>query len=125
MPPRIAEALQVLEGTEGHEIVHLSRKFSRDTPDIEWIQKLAEEGNWIVVSGDVRISKNEFERRAWLESGLTAFFLSKGWTSLKLWDQAWRLAKWWPEIVTQAERIRPGAGFVVPLKSAKLEQLRI
>lgn len=73
----------------------------------------------------MRISQNEFERKAWRDSGLTAFFFTKGWTNIKFWDQAWRLIKWWPSIVEQAQKIRPGAGFVVPLKSAKLEQLRV
>jgi hypothetical protein len=56
---------------------------------------------------------------------LTAFFLAKGWTNLKLWDQTWRFLKWWPDIVAQAARIRSGAGFIVPIKSSKLEQLRL
>jgi hypothetical protein len=99
--------------------------FPADTPDVEWIRKLAAEAEWVIISGDVRISRNEFERRAWLESRMTAFFLAKGWTVLKLWDQAWRLMKWWPDIVAQAERISPGAGFTVPLRSTKLEQLRV
>lgn len=125
LPPRFAEVLQLLEGNGGHEIVHLRSKFPVDTKDVDWIRSLAAERDWVIVSGDIRISQNEFERKEWLNSGLTAFFFAKGWTTTKLWDQAWRLIKWWPIIVEQAQKIRPGAGFVVPLKSAKLEQLRV
>ncbi len=125
LPPRLAEALRALEGPQGYAIKHLREMFQPDTPDVEWIRKLAAEGEWVMISGDVRISRNQFERRAWIESGLTAFFLAKGWSGLKLWDQAWRLVRWWPEIVAQAEKIRPGAGFIVPLRSARLEQLRM
>jgi hypothetical protein len=123
MPPRIVDALRALE--DGYVVKHLRELFPVDTPDIEWIQRIASDPDWVIISGDIRISQNEFERRAWLESGLTAFFLAKGWTRLKLWDQAWRLVKWWPEIVAQAIRIKPGAGFIVPLKSARLEQLKL
>jgi hypothetical protein len=125
MPRRLAEALRVIEGKEGHNIVHLRERFAPDTEDIDWIRALGNEGDWIIVSGDVRISRNEFERRAWLESRLTAFFLAKGWTNLKLWDQAWRFVKSWPDVVAQAGMIRPGAGFIVHLKSSRLEQLRV
>ena len=125
LPPRFAEVLNLLEGNDGHAVVHLQSKFRVETKDIDWIKILASEGNWIIVSGDIRISQNEFERKEWLNSGLTAFFFAKGWTAIKLWDQAWRLVKWWPAIVEQAERIQPGAGFIVPLKSTKLVPLRV
>ena len=59
------------------------------------------------------------------ESKLLAFFLAKGWTNQSLWDQAWRFVKWWPSIVEQSRRIRPPAGFIVPLKGSKLEPVRI
>jgi hypothetical protein len=124
-PPRLVAALRALEGSEGHKLEHLRERFAPDTPDVNWIRTLGTEGDWVIISGDVRISQNQFERRAWLESGLTAFFLGKGWTTLKLWDQTWRFFKWWPDIVNQAARIRPGAGFIVPVKSSKLEQLRL
>lgn len=124
-PPRFAEALRALEGPDGNDIRHLREKFDPKTPDIDWLKTLAEDGAWVIISGDVRISQNEFERRAWLESRLTAFFLGKGWTSLKLWDQAWKLIKWWPDIVAQAERVHAGAGFVVPVSGSKLTQLRV
>jgi hypothetical protein len=125
LPPRFAVALQALEGDDGNRILHLRSKFPAQTKDVDWIRSLASEGDWVIISGDIRISQNEFERKEWLESGLTAFFFAKGWTAIKLWDQAWRLIKWWPAIVDQALRIQPGAGFIVPLKSAKLEQLRV
>ncbi len=94
LPPRFSEVLRLLEGPDGNSVVHLRSKFPPDTPDVTWIKSLAIEKDWVIVSGDLRISQNEFERLAWLESGLTAFFLAKGWSSLPLWDQAWRLVKW-------------------------------
>ena len=125
LSPRFAQALQALEGEGRNEVVHLRSKFSAAAEDVDWIRSLASEGNWVIISGDLRISQNEFERKAWRDSGLTAFFFAKGWMNVKFWDQAWRLIKWWPIIVEEARKIRPGAGFVVPLKSARLEQLRL
>jgi hypothetical protein len=125
LPPRFAQVLEILEGDDGNEVVHLRSKFPSETKDVDWIRTLASEGDWVIISGDIRISQNQFERKAWLDSGLTAFFFAKGWTAIKLWDQVWRLIIWWPTIVDQAQKIRAGAGFVVPLKSTKLEQLRV
>ena len=125
LPPRFAQVLEILEGDDGNKVVHLRSKFPSETKDVDWIRTLASEGDWVIISGDIRISQNQFERKAWSDSGLTAFFFAKGWTAIKLWEQAWRLIKWWPTIVDQAQKIRGGAGFVVPLKSTKLEQLRV
>ena len=123
MSRRVIEALKILDSSQ--EIVHLTERFPADTPDAEWISALSEEGDWVIVSGDVRITRNPGERAAWLESKLLAFFLAKGWTNQPLWDQAWRFVKCWPRIVEQASRIKPPAGFIVPLKESKLEQVRI
>lgn len=120
---RFVAALRQLE--RDHETRHLSELFRVDTPDEEWISKLAEQGDWIVISGDLRITRNPGQRKAWLESGLVAFFLAPGWANLQLWDHSWRLLKWWPAIVLQASRIRAPAGFIVPVSASKLEQLRI
>lgn len=109
MSIRIVEALRILD--RANEIVHLRDRFPENTADAEWIFALAKEGGWVVVSGDLRITRNPAERKAWQESGLVAFFLEKSWANLTLWDQAWRLFKWWPEIVAQASRISPPAGF--------------
>jgi hypothetical protein len=123
MSRKVVGALKILDSSQ--EIVHLTEQFPADTPDAEWITALSEEGDWVIVSGDVRITRNPGERAAWLESKLLAFFLAKGWTNQTLWDQAWRFVKCWPRIVEQASRIKPPAGFIVPLKESKLEQVRI
>ena len=123
MPPKVVEALKILDSD--NKIPHLKERFPADTIDAIWISALSGEGDWVIISGDVRITRNHGERAAWLESKLLAFFLAKGWTSQPLWDQAWRFIKWWPRIVEQASRIKPPAGFIVPLKDSKLEQVRI
>jgi hypothetical protein len=124
MSRRVVEAVKVLDRDRAGDIVHLLERFDENTSDLEWISTLASEGGWVVISGDVRITRSPAERKAWLESGLIAFFLEKGWTNLDLWDLSWRFIKWWPGIVKMAERVRPPAAFGVPVSSSKLRQLQ-
>ena len=123
--PAYAEAIAALTRGEGHEVVHLTEKFRPDADDVEWMGQLAREGDWIVISGDPAITRKKHEQAAWLESRLTAFFLAEAWQNLKFWDQAWQLIRKWPLIAELAGRVEPGAGFLVKVKSNRLEQIRI
>lgn len=123
---RLAPALHALCDGK-HEVHHLQSRFAPSVKDVEWINALAADDGWVVISGDLRITKLPHERDAWLASGLTAFFLAKGWTNVGLWDQAWRIVRWWPRILEAAELVAPGAGFVVPMNfgdKGKFEQIR-
>jgi len=124
LPPRWAPSLSALADPGQFEVAHLRTKFEQNTPDIEWIQRLSTEGGWTIISGDVRITKSLHEREAWLSSGLTAFFLVKGW-DFPLWEKTWRFVRWWPKIIEQTQMVKPGAGFFVPVnfKSGKFEQV--
>lgn len=124
--PYHARAVAVLaEKNLKCQVRHLRDRFAQDTPDVEWLTTLGDEGDWIVVSGDERITKNHHEQAAWLNANLTAFFLAKGWQNLTFWVQAAKLIEKWPLIVEQAERVAPGAGFLVQPKSPKLQQIRL
>jgi hypothetical protein len=88
---------------------------------------LGQEGDWIVISGDIRIWKNPHEKEAWRASGLTVFFLTSSWSKQRLWEKAWRLIRWWPRIIELATIVEAGAAYEVPLKygaKGKLRQLR-
>jgi len=122
LAPRISRAIAALD--HEHRVVHLSERFPRDTPDASWISSLGREREWVIISGDLRISRSKAELEAWKESGLTAFFLASGWGQMSLWDTAWRIVKWWPLIVRQAQSVRAGAGFVVPVTGSRFQQLR-
>jgi hypothetical protein len=123
--PHLAKAIDVLEGDAGNTVIALRDKFPQTTADVDWIRDLgAESLNWIVISGDTRISRNKHEHEAWLEARLTFFFWAPGWLHLGAWQQAWKLIKWWPTIVDQAAKIAPGAGFMIPAKSNRLEQIQ-
>jgi hypothetical protein len=105
-----------------HSFTHLQDKFAPDTKDADWIGGLGREGEWIVISGDYRIGKSAHERRAWHESGLTAFFLSKGWTNIPPLQQHSKLALILDNIIEQAQRAKPGSGFSVSM-NGKIQQV--
>ena len=121
LPPAWAKALDALDDT--HTVTHLRDKFPPDVTDIDWIQALSGEGGWYIISGDMRISRNQHEREAWLRSGLVGFFLGKSWRSVKYWDQTWRFVRWWPNIVQQAELVTPPAAFEIPFGWGKFRQI--
>lgn len=117
--PRFVRALQVLAEVQNYELVHLSEKFPRNTPDQDWIQTLAAEAtedDWVIISGDPRITRNKGERKAWIESGLTTFFFGDKWASRSYWNQAEDIVRWWPAIVLEAQRAPQGRGYLIPVK---------
>jgi hypothetical protein len=98
MPPKLAKTLNFLEGDDGMTVEHLKEKFPPDTPDIEWITKLSKEGKWFIITQDNQIRKRSPEKKAWKESHIPIIFLQKSWIRLNLWEMAWRLIKYWPEL---------------------------
>jgi hypothetical protein len=118
---RHARALNEMVKPE-HSFTHLQGKFAANTKDEDWIRALRNEGGWIVLSGDYRVGLSPHERKAWHESGLTAFFLSKGWTNIPPLQQHSKLALMLAEIIEQSSRARPGTGFSVSL-SGKIQQV--
>jgi hypothetical protein len=110
--PILARALAVLAEFQQYDIIHLRDRFEPETRDLDWIPVLAAEGDWVIISGDTRISRSKAERAAWHESGLTAFFLSDDWSQKKFWTQAAELVRWWPVIVLTARQAPSGSGFV-------------
>jgi hypothetical protein len=45
---------------------------------MEWMQELAGESGWIILSGDVAIGRNPYEVEAWKAAG-AHHLLSEGW----------------------------------------------
>lgn len=121
--PVYAEVLKLLAEKQGYPIVHLREKFSSDTKDEDWIRTLAVEEDWIIVSGDPRITRGKTEREAWRESRITAFFFGHGWSSRSYWNQAEDIVHWWPRIVLEAEKAPRGKGFLIPLKGKEFQVL--
>lgn len=121
LPPGLAEAVSALSQTDGHEVVHLRKKFPPNTTDTAWISELAKEGDWIVISGDLDIIRTRAEKGIWKEAKLTGFFLKAGWIEIPKWEQASKLIRTWPRIVEQTKLVAPGATFLVPVSGQKFE----
>lgn len=123
LAPRFAEILAIFEGPAGENVDHLRRFFPGHTEDPIWLTELGKAApDAIVITSDPRISRGQHERKAWLESGLTIFFL-RSFADLPFSEQAWRIMKWWPAIAKEAKRARPGSGFLVTV-NGKIEALK-
>lgn len=122
LPPAMARALAALFVGK-HEIVHLRDKFGPSVKDAEWIGALSAEGHWVIISGDRRIAKNKAEQQAFKSSKLVGFFLAPSVQKAKLTKQMERLMALWETIEKQAELVRGGAMFEIPMKSSKLNQI--
>jgi hypothetical protein len=119
---RHARALHSILEPEGHSVVHLRDKFTADIPDAKWLHELGKEGDWVVISGDVRIVRNAHEREAWHQSGLTVFFLKPGWTNIAPLEQHAKFAHCLQDLIECARRAKPGSGFTVT-PQGKIEQI--
>lgn len=124
LSPKIARALQELFRDE-HEVVALRDKFPRNATDIEWIRRLSDEGAWIVISADRRISRNKAERATFQNSNLVGFFLSQGLQKAPVIKQAERLLALWNTIAATSGLVQSGAMFELPMKSNKVKQLKV
>ena len=122
--PKIVRVLRVLDERDlAPNLVHLRDRFPADVADPQWIRQLGGEGDWVIVSGDRRISRSPPERAAWLESGLTAFFFGDAWTNRHLYDQAAEMIAAWRDIVRHAHQASAGAGFSVAAGSGVIKQI--
>ena len=63
MPPKLAKTLSFLEGDEGIPVTYFKEKFPPDTPDIKWIEELAKESDWFVITKDNQIRKRIHEKK--------------------------------------------------------------
>jgi PIN like domain len=103
-----------------HRVFHLRDKFPPNVEDVVWMKSLASEQGWIIITADVRISRNPHEIRAWEEAGHTIFFLKPGWTDLTFWEQANKFTKCFPQIIKEAARAERGAAFIITV-NGKIE----
>lgn len=124
MSPAMARAFRELFKKE-HEITFLAEKFKRDISDIEWITELSREGQWAVISGDRRITRNRAEYHAFRNSNLIGLFLSEGLYKAPVAKQMERILFLWPNIVTVCKTVQGGAMFELPLKRTLLRQMKI
>lgn len=124
LPPRLARAFNEL-GKPEHTFVHL-REHPALTPsstDVEWIELLVKEKNWVILTKDKNIMKKPVEKAAFQSAKLTGFFLDKTWKDLDFWTQTSKLAQLMPKIISLAEISKPGTCFKVPVRSKDIHPL--
>ncbi len=60
LAPKLAHGLnQMVEPS--HRVVHLKDDFPGNTEDVAWMQSLAKEADLVIVTADIRISRNPHE----------------------------------------------------------------
>lgn len=123
LPPRLARALNELEGQHGIEVIHLRDIYPENTDDITWINELSNEPNCFVITKDKNIRKKPHELKAWQESGLKIVFLQKSWFNHDLWDISWRLVKRWKDLKTAVNKMKRNEALILPI-TGKLENIR-
>jgi hypothetical protein len=113
LPPKLAKALNYLEGDDGITVEHLKEKFPVNTPDTQWIVKLGKEGEWFVITKDNQIRKKPHEIKAWKETHIPIVFLQRSWTNYGFWEQSWRLIKYWQNLKDTIEHNKKAKSFVL------------
>lgn len=110
--PRFIEALErLVRPVDGIVLTHLQSKFPRSCNDVDWLRALGNEGGWVILSGDMRITRNRAELAVWRETGLPAFFIDEGWMRRQFWAQFLELVRWWPGIVRLGRSAQPQAAW--------------
>ena len=122
LAPKLAHGLNEMVEPE-HHVVHLKDDFPGNTEDVVWMQALANEADLVIVTADVRISRNPHEVLAWKQAGHTMVFLKPGWVNLSFWDQANKFTKCFPDLIKIAERAERGSAFFVTV-NGKIEPLK-
>lgn len=122
LAPKLAHGLNQMVEPD-HRVVHLKDKFPGNTEDVVWMQALAKEADLVIVTADIRISRNPHEVLAWKQAGHTIFFLKPGWVNLPFWNQANKFTKCFPDLIKTAERAERGSAFFVTV-NGKIEPLK-
>ena len=112
------------EGGRVQCVIPLRDRFAQDTLDTAWLEALANEGGWCIVSGDY-FRKSNAERELIRQAGFTVFVLDKSWSSHPYWPKAAQLVLWWPRILDQTEQVRKAAYRVPWRATGKFEQIRV
>lgn len=105
----IASTLNGYVAHLGHDVVHIrDMPCGPDAADVVWINALQASGNdWLVLTGDIRISKNRPERLAFRQANLKGIALAPGYQTFRVHQQASMLLWRWPDIDNLIRNIAP------------------
>lgn len=117
----MAKALKELDPK--YEFWHLRDFYDteRSVPDEEWSSDLAATGDqWVVFSAD-RFRQPSVQ--AALERDAHIRYRFHNWANQEIWETAWKLFKYWPQIKKSALTARPGESYIVRFNSGKIQKL--
>ncbi|MBL4628096.1 MAG: hypothetical protein JKY00_08680 [Roseicyclus sp.] len=114
MPPVIARALHELVKSDGHEACNLRDRFRTDISDIDYLTKLSNEKDWVVISKDLSNAKRAPERAAIFQSNVLALYLAKAVQKQRVNEQAATILWQWDKIVMQRQNNKNGL-FILPV----------
>lgn len=121
LPEKLAKILDILD--DNIEVRHIKEMFPPDTQDIQWIQALAIEGKWLILTQDINITKRRVELSALRESGLSIICLEKGWGNMTFHVKVSKLIHNWPSIVSAISKAQKQTIWSISAKSCKIEDL--
>jgi hypothetical protein len=111
---RAALMLRVFD--DQHEVQPFLEQFARGTPDESWIPLVGGRNpKPIIVSGDGRILTNGVQRQLLRESGCIYVHLLPGWTNTSWETYAYKIIKYWPDVVRRCAAARHQAIFALRL----------
>lgn len=122
LPPAMAKSLAALFVGQ-HEIIHLRDRFGAKVTDVQWMNDLNLDGNWVVLSADRRIAKNKTEQRVFRSSKLIAFIFAPGLQKASVLKKMERLMVMWENIEKQVELVGGGSMFEIQVKGTKLKPI--
>jgi len=109
-PPQLVEIMKQLKV----DACHLQDEFPADTPDVQWIPRVGENG-WVLVTGDRGISRKPAERLALERANIIAVFMAKGFVHKPIFDLVSSFIKWWPEIERNVNHVKAGTSLHVTI----------
>tara|TARA_R110000850_G_scaffold37456_1_gene98728 strand:- start:200 stop:595 length:396 start_codon:yes stop_codon:yes gene_type:complete len=122
LPPSMGRGLGELFRKQ-HEIIHIKDKFGTGSlPDEQWIKELGKEGNWSVLSGDMRIAKKKPSRQVFLNNNLVGFFPAPSIMKLEFTKKVARVLYLW-EVIEQQSKLVDRGCFELPMRSTTLRQI--
>jgi hypothetical protein len=126
--PVLASTLHGFISNFGHTAVHIKNvqglSKGRHSTDLEWIQHLQGQGDWIFVTGDGRVLKSRPERDALRSAGLHGFVLAPAYQRTPIYQMAATLVWKWPEIEAVTGLVAAPSMHQIPIgRSSKLRPL--
>jgi len=104
--PNLARALVLMADADPDSIRCVRDHYGKDPGDDVWLRDVKLwSGDWIILSGDGRITKNPVLREIYLSSGRPMYVMPSAFQNKTRWLQASSFCKWFPDIQKHASKV--------------------